>query len=90
MHDDEEDGQARNLCVEDARKIEEAMACASNLVKWKRISEIGIVTEDTENNTEESNGFVGSKRMKVMRFPYRLTSPPGDFNDDLHSPSSDH
>ncbi|VDN86739.1 unnamed protein product [Brugia pahangi] len=84
---DDEDGQPRNLHVEDAKKIEEAIASASSLVEVERLQailqsgripesgwnreSIGNITENAEKDTKESNGFVAEQE---------------DDDDDVRSP----
>ncbi|VIO92964.1 U2 small nuclear ribonucleoprotein A, putative [Brugia malayi] len=84
---DDEDGQPRNLHVEDAKKIEEAIASASSLVEVERLQailqsgripesgwnreSIGNIAENAEKDTKESNGFVAEQE---------------DGDDDVRSP----
>ncbi|EFO22564.2 U2 small nuclear ribonucleoprotein A [Loa loa] len=93
MPDDEEDGQPRNLRIEDAKEIEEAIASASSLAEVERLQailqsgrvpksgwnrgSIGYVTEDTEKRTKESNGFVAEHEDEDDDVPSPAASPDG-------------
>uniref|UniRef100_A0A1I7W3G8 Probable U2 small nuclear ribonucleoprotein A' n=1 Tax=Loa loa TaxID=7209 RepID=A0A1I7W3G8_LOALO len=95
MPDDEEDGQPRNLRIEDAKEIEEAIASASSLAEVERLQAIlqsGRVPKSGWNRgsivmTKESNGFVAEHEDEDDDVPSPAASPDGaDVNDDVQSP----
>ncbi|KAM3720004.1 putative U2 small nuclear ribonucleoprotein A' [Dirofilaria immitis] len=100
--DDEEDGQPRNLRIEDVKKIEEAIASASSLAEVDRLQAIlqsGRIPENgwsrgSENNVtdefenaKESNAFVAEHEDGDDDIPSPAASPYRDgVNDDVQSP----
>uniref|UniRef100_A0A0R3RWD0 Probable U2 small nuclear ribonucleoprotein A' n=1 Tax=Elaeophora elaphi TaxID=1147741 RepID=A0A0R3RWD0_9BILA len=104
MPDDEEDGEPRNLRVEDAKKIEEAIASASSLAEVERLQgilqsgripesgwnrgSISNVTDDTGRNGKDNNGFIAEQENEGDDVPSPAGSPGGNFNDGAQSPTA--
>uniref|UniRef100_A0A915Q5Z4 Probable U2 small nuclear ribonucleoprotein A' n=1 Tax=Setaria digitata TaxID=48799 RepID=A0A915Q5Z4_9BILA len=88
--DDEEEGQPRNLCAEDAKKIEEAIASASSLVEVERLQAIlqsGRIPESGWNRG--STEKIGEDRAEEStKESNGFVVEQQDEVDDIHSPAA--